>query len=813
MAYQSYGQQEASQMKRVSMGQFLTRSYEYIEQMKSTMTDIDLNLNNIIAQQKIKQLKDLIYLKGVNADQLYKQYSFPQNKLDLEKFTKMIQDLLVDSDYNINQKEVQIMFNYIYTKGFMSDDKKFEIKKILPYINFIQILQNSEISKDWENVGLRKIRDWMVKKQLNSDQAFERILKLNNKSSLTDAINREEFRKALLIEQLPFTLKQIDFLYKALDLNHDNAVQIKEWKTKVFDDFRNPLQMLRETILFNEINADELLHQMRLRTYEDILDFQDFAKAMHYLDTQLNHMQLQILYSEIKNKETNKIEARTLLQYLLGDKLDMIDIRDKVYQALFEKCQKVGFEKILESFEKLDQKNQGLQQIIEKLFKKQSKIGFKVSQDQMLNIDAFALFIHQKVHKIDLDQIKNLIKFVDLDKDNMLSINDLSTCLKNAQSEKFIQSILQSNQTQSQFGLSTLQGLSLTSQQLPQEKLIEVLRQIRQEMNAQNINDKQLFKFIDKNGTGFINFTDFSEQLNKIVSIAHNIKEKLFAFMDRNSTGLVNQLDFEKFIRYQGDSSSQDDQTQQNPKKQYQDSFSNEQRNIEQIKIVGLRSQSQINSKVQTSIQLEFDWRLSAVQQIKNYITSVYQDLKVAFEDFSEYKNQITYHQFKKTIEKRDLLKGFNLSIQLLQELFAFLDPHKKGYLTLQDFKIHFDINREENVDQNLQKHFESLKHQIQTGFADVYAAFNYFKCFKQNALESKSPKLQLRPQLSQTISHSLFTPQKQSEKQKQAFDPQQNIIKEFEFTKAHEQISKYKQQQTQKFLLQKFCAQFINTE
>lgn len=38
------------------------------------------------------------------------------------------------------------------------------------------MLNVSEPIKDWESVGIKKIRDWMLKKQLTSTLAFEKIL-------------------------------------------------------------------------------------------------------------------------------------------------------------------------------------------------------------------------------------------------------------------------------------------------------------------------------------------------------------------------------------------------------------------------------------------------------------------------------------------------------------------------------------------------------------------------------------------------------------------------------------------------------------
>ena len=50
-------------------------------------------------------------------------------------------------------------------------------------------------------------------------------------------------------ENLPFTLTQIDFLFRALDKKGDDVIDWEEWSAKIFDDFRNPLQLLREVVM------------------------------------------------------------------------------------------------------------------------------------------------------------------------------------------------------------------------------------------------------------------------------------------------------------------------------------------------------------------------------------------------------------------------------------------------------------------------------------------------------------------------------------------------------------------------------------
>jgi len=56
----------------------------------------------------------------------------------------------------------------------------------------------------------------------------------------------------------------------------------------------------------------------------------------------------------------------------------------------------------------------------------------------------------------------------------------------------------------------------------------------------------------------------------------------------------------------------------------------------------------------------------------------------------SGYKNRLLFESFKKWTEDNQILNGFNLTDKLLLELYSSLDPHKKGYLTLNDWKNNF---------------------------------------------------------------------------------------------------------------------------
>ena len=54
----------------------------------------------------------------------------------------------------------------------------------------------------------------------------------------------------------------------------------------------------------------------------------------------------------------------------------------------------------------------------------------------------------------------------------------------------------------------------------------------------------------------------------------------------------------------------------------------------------------------------------------------------------------MTFKHFSVWIETSMVLTGFNLTEKLMQQLFADLDPHKKGHLTELDWENAFGIPR-----------------------------------------------------------------------------------------------------------------------
>jgi Ca2+-binding EF-hand superfamily protein len=144
---------------------------------------------------------------------------------------------------------------------------------------------------EWETKAIRKIRDWMIKNNLASETAFERFLKSTGKY-LQKKLNRVDFHKAIGKEEelSKFSAPEIDSLFNLLDLNQDGELDIDEWKTRIYEDSMNPLQMLRDVVSNNNLTPDDLVFKMQLRYWDPPMDFPKLCESLRKLDPTLSEI-------------------------------------------------------------------------------------------------------------------------------------------------------------------------------------------------------------------------------------------------------------------------------------------------------------------------------------------------------------------------------------------------------------------------------------------------------------------------------------------------------------------------------------------
>lgn len=142
---------------------------------------------------------------------------------------------------------------------------------------------------DWETKIIRRIRDWMFKTGYSSETSFELFLQRVDKI-IQRKLSRVDFHRALnSVEELRgFTAPEIDGLFKLLDTNQDGYIEVEEWRSRIYEDSQNPLQMLREIVQNNRITSDDLLFKMHLRIWDEPLDFPKLCEAVRKLDPTLS---------------------------------------------------------------------------------------------------------------------------------------------------------------------------------------------------------------------------------------------------------------------------------------------------------------------------------------------------------------------------------------------------------------------------------------------------------------------------------------------------------------------------------------------
>lgn len=180
-----------------------------------------------------------------------------------------------------------------------------------------------------------------------SETAFELFCKSTGKI-LQKRLSRLDFHKALnnVVELSKFSAPEIDSLFNLLDMNQDGELDIDEWKTRIYEDSMNPLQMLREIVSSNNLTPDDLIFKMHLRYWDPALDFPKMCDALRKLDPTLSEIQLRYLAKALKNKE-NKVEITTLLRNLCGTEHETIDYRNKIFRQIYSEVYPNKYDELL----------------------------------------------------------------------------------------------------------------------------------------------------------------------------------------------------------------------------------------------------------------------------------------------------------------------------------------------------------------------------------------------------------------------------------------------------------------------------------
>ncbi len=142
----------------------------------------------------------------------------------------------------------------------------------------------------------------------------------------------------------------------------------------------------------------------------------------------------------------------------------------------------------------------------------------------------------------------------------------------------------------------------------------------------------------------------------------------------------------------------------------------------------------------------QFDWRLNGIQQLGLVLSRRFSSVDDSFEEIANHKNRITFEDFTMYAEKSRALSGFNLTHSLLKQLFGYLDPHKKGYLTRNDWA---------NIFTGYKWHeqcLSELKNLISSNFGDCEGAFEFFISLKKEQKKEKGGRRIHKPEFVKAV-------------------------------------------------------------
>jgi Ca2+-binding EF-hand superfamily protein len=136
------------------------------------------------------------------------------------------------------------------------------------------------------------------------------------------------------------------------------------------------------------------------------------------------------------------------------------------------------------------------------------------------------------VKKLNPDT-KNPLKLIskfDLDQDGNISQEDLKSVL-----EKYMKSTFMKYENNDH-----IPDLNIfPPDTIETERFKLIIKDLKLCLEKMGVNEHSLFKMLDNDGDGFINFNDFFNNIDKIINLGPSIKDQFFASLDRRRNGLV----------------------------------------------------------------------------------------------------------------------------------------------------------------------------------------------------------------------------------------------------------------------------------
>jgi hypothetical protein len=240
-------------------------------------------------QSIISLLRELFYTTGKSLYDVYRKGT-PGSTMDEPAFCAMIKTLTSNL---VSETDAKLAFGQFATDGkltFQQFEEGFKI--MVPTIG----------SQTDETTVIKKVREWMFVRSYPAQIAFERLLRSSDRFE-QKTLRRQELHKAMLSNSAQLTAPEMDFLFKLLSVGK-HEFGLEQWLSKIYDDCINPLQLIRECVQSQDMNVDDILYQMKLKIWDDPLDFNKLEMCLRRLDPSFSDSQCKALFKKLKGEDS-----------------------------------------------------------------------------------------------------------------------------------------------------------------------------------------------------------------------------------------------------------------------------------------------------------------------------------------------------------------------------------------------------------------------------------------------------------------------------------------------------------------------------
>jgi len=179
--------------------------------------------------------------------------------------------------------------------------------------------------------------------------------------------------------------------------------------------------------------------------------------------------------------------------------------------------------------------------LVRKLYEKRNK---EASNDKAIKVDEFGEFLYSICKNLiqNKEICISFAKKIDINRDGNIDETDLNTFLNRneyiseAEKEGIKTNLFQSNPTNQEV---------FPKIPLSEEKMVSVLRDLRQALDNKGISYYDFVRRLDVNEVGFITVSDFCKELDKIIKFSQPTKDGLFAYIDKRKIGMI---DYDEII-------------------------------------------------------------------------------------------------------------------------------------------------------------------------------------------------------------------------------------------------------------------------